>query len=156
MLSIICISILVVYFLVISLKLKEYGSENKTNKITKPLSIIIKISPIVGILIFTVLFTFVLKGRFLERVTHAILVFALWMYATQFYQYILSYYKKKEIFIGSIIGMILSIILAIILTPLEQYVSIIYSYMNWTSIFISAILYIVFYTIAFVIRKRIN
>ncbi len=154
MLSIICISILVVYFLVISLKLKEYGSENKTNKITKPLSIIIKISPIVGILIFTVLFTFVLKGRFLERVTHAILVFALWMYATQFYQYILSYYKKKEIFIGSIIGMILSIILAIILTPLEQYVSIIYSYMNWTSIFISAILYIVFYTIAFVIRKK--
>lgn len=156
MLSIICISILAVYFLVISLKLKEYCSENTTNKITRPLSIIIKISPIVGMLIFTILFTFVLKGRSLERITHAILVFALWMYATQFYQYILSYYKKKGIFIGSMIGMILSIILAIIFTPLERYVSIFYSYMNWTSIFLSGILYIIFYTVAFIIKKRVN
>lgn len=95
MLSIMLIFILVVYFGTISLKLKKYNSEKRTDKVTKLLSIIIKISPIVGIVIFSILFTFILKGRFLERVTHSILVFAIWMYATKFYQYILSYYKKR-------------------------------------------------------------
>lgn len=154
MLGIILICILVMYFFIISWKLKKYCSEKRTDKITKTLSTIIKISPIVGIVIFTILFTFILKGRFLERVTHAILVFAIWMYATKFYQYILSYYKKKEIFIGSIIGMFFSIILAIIFTPLERYVSMIYSYMNWTSIFFGFILYITFYIATFDVRKK--
>lgn len=103
MLSIMLIFILVVYFGTISLKLKKYNSEKRTDKVTKLLSIIIKISPIVGIVIFSILFTFILKGRFLERVTHSILVFAIWMYATKFYPYILSYYKKKDILISSII-----------------------------------------------------
>lgn len=147
------ICILVIYFSIISWKMKEYCSEKRTDKITKPLSIIIKISPIVGIVIFTILFTFILKGRFLERATHAIIVFALWMYATKFYQYILSYYKKKEILISSIVGMFFSIILAITFTPLEQYVSMIYSYMNWTSMFLGGILYIIFYIVTY---KRIR
>lgn len=153
MLSIMLICILVIYFSIISWKLKEYSSEKRTDKITKPLSIIIKISPIVGIVIFTILFVFILKGRFLERATHAIIVFALWMYATKFYQYILSYYKKKEILISSIVGMFFSIILAITFTPLEQYVSMIYSYMNWTSMFLGGILYIIFYIVTYNGRK---
>lgn len=153
MLSIMLICILVIYFSIISWKLKEYSSEKRTDKITKPLSIIIKISPIVGIVIFTILFAFILKGRFLERATHAIIVFALWMYATKFYQYILSYYKKKEILISSIVGMFFSIILAITFTPLEQYVSMIYSYMNWTSMFLGGILYIIFYIVTYNGRK---
>ncbi len=77
MLSIMLIFILVVYFGTISLKLKKYNSEKRTDKVTKPLSIIIKISPIVGIVIFSILFTVILKGRFIERVTHSILVFAI-------------------------------------------------------------------------------
>lgn len=81
-------------------------------KITKPLSVIINLSPLIGIVIFAVLFSFVLKGRFAERATHAFLVFAIWIYATKFYQYILAYYKKKEILAGSLIGMGLSIISA--------------------------------------------
>ncbi len=153
MLSIMLICILVIYFSIISWKLKEYSSEKRTDKITKPLSIIIKISPIVGIVIFTILLTFILKGRFLERTTHAIIVFALWMYATKFYQYILSYYKKKEILISSIVGMFFSIILAITFTPLEQYVSMIYSYMNLTSMFLGGILYIIFYIVTYNGRK---
>ena len=61
MLSILSISILAVYFFIISLKLKDCCSEKRTNKITRPLSVIIKISPIVGIAIFTILFIFILK-----------------------------------------------------------------------------------------------
>ena len=148
------IFILVVYFGTISLKLKKYNSEKRTDKITKPLSIIIKISPIVGIVIFSILFTFILKGKFLERVTHSILVFAIWMYATKFYQYILSYYKKKDILISSIIGMFFSVVLAIILTPLERYVNMIYSYINWASIFLGLILYITFYIVTYDVQKN--
>lgn len=148
------IFILVVYFGTISLKLKKYNSEKRTDKITKPLSIIIKISPIVGIVIFSILFIFILKGKFLERVTHSILVFAIWMYATKFYQYILSYYKKKDILISSIIGMLFSVVLAIILTPLDRYVNMIYSYINWTSIFLGLILYITFYIVTYDVQKN--
>ena len=148
------IFILVVYFGTISLKLKKYNSEKRTDKITKPLSIIIKISPIVGIVIFSILFTVILKGRFIERVTHSILVFAIWKYATKFYQYILSYYKKKDILISSIIGMLFSVVLAIILTPLDRYVNMIYSYINWASIFLGLILYITFYIVTYDVQKN--
>ncbi len=153
MLSIVLICVLVVYFSFISWKVKEYCPEKRTDKITNPLSIIIKISPIVGIVIFTILFTFILKGRFLERVTHAILVFAIWMYATKFYQYILSYYKKKEILICSIIGMLFSLALAIIFIPLDRYVNMIYSYIDWTSIFLGIMLYIAFYIVTYNTKK---
>ena len=153
MLNIILILILPVYFFVISWRLRKYCPEERTAKITKPLSIIINLSPLIGIVIFTFLFTFVLKGRFAERGTHALLVFAIWIYATRFYQYILSNYKKKEILVGSIIGMIFSIILAVLLTPLDRYVSLIYSYMNWCSIFLGCGLYVVFYTVTIIATK---
>lgn len=100
------------------------------------------------------MFTVILKGRFIERVTHSILVFAIWMYATKFYQYILSYYKKKDILISSIIGMLFSVVLAIILTPLGRYVNMIYSYINWTSIFLGIMLYIAFYIVTYDVQKN--
>ena len=75
------------------------------------------------------------------------------MYATKFYQYILSYYKKKDILISSIIGMFFSVVLAIILTPLERYVNMIYSYINWASIFLGLILYIIFYIVTYKTKK---
>ena len=89
--------LLAVYFCGISLRANKYSPEERTVKITKPLSVIINLSPLIGIVIFAVLFAFVLKGRLAKRATHAFLVFAIWIYATKFYQYILTYYKKKEI-----------------------------------------------------------
>jgi len=153
-LSITLICILAAYFFIISWKLRKYSPEYRTVKVTKPLSIIINLSPLIRIVIFTILFTFVLKGRFAERITHAFLVFSIWMYATRFYQYMLSYYKKKEIFAGSVIGMIFSIILAVVLTPLNKYVTMIYSCINWYSIFLGCGLYIVFYAVTFAIVKK--
>lgn len=154
MLSIMFIIILAVYFFVISRRLRKYSPEERTAKITKSLSIIINLSPLIGIVVFTILFTFVLKGRFAERVTHAFLVFAIWIYATRFYQYILTHYKKKDIFAGSIVGMIFSIILAVFFTPLNRYVSLIYSCINWYSIFLGCVLYIVFYAGTFMVTKK--
>lgn len=154
MLSIILILVLAVYFFVISWRLREYHPEERTVKITKPLSVIINLSPLIGIVIFAILFTFVLKERLAERGTHAFLVFAIWIYATRFYQYILSYYKKKGILAGSVIGMIFSMILAVLLTPLDRYVSLIYSYTSWYSVFLGCGLYVIFYAVTFIVQKR--
>lgn len=154
--SIMLIPILAVYFIVISMRLRAYQSEEWTVKITKPISRIINLSPFIGIVIFTVLFTFLLKGRLAERVTHVFLVFALWIYAARFYQYILAYYKKKGIFAGSVIGMVFSIILAVILTPLNRYISLIYSRVDWYSIFLGLGLYIVFYAVTFLTSKKVK
>lgn len=154
MLSIMLILILAVYFFIISSCLSKYHPEERTVKITKPLSGIINLSPLMGIVIFTFLFTFILKGRFAERATHAFLVFAVWMYATRFYQYIVAYYKKRSILAGSFIGMIFSIVLAALLTPLNRYISLIYSVINWYSVFLGCGLYVVFYVAAFMAAKK--
>lgn len=156
MLSIILIALLALYFIVISWKLKSCFPEERTIKITKYVSKIIKLSPIIGSVIFTILFTFVLKGRIIERSTHALVIFAIWLYATQFYQYILAFFKKRVILICSIIGMIYSILLAIILTPLEQYISLVYSHMSYYSIFLGCGLLIILYTVIFVVMKKLK
>ncbi len=50
--------------------------------------------------------------------------------------------------------MLFSIILAITLTPLDQYVNMIYSYINWISIFLGLMLYVTFYIVTFAVEKR--
>ena len=49
--------------------------------------------------------------------------------------------------LGSIVGITFSIILAVVFTTLDRYVSLIYSYMNWCSIFLSCGLFVLFYTV---------
>lgn len=44
--------------------------------------------------------------------------------------------------------------LAVLLTPLDRYVGFIYSYMNWCSVFLGGVLYIVFYFAAFAAAKK--
>lgn len=153
MLSVILILILAMYFFVISEMLKAHSPEERTAGITKYLSRIISLAPVIGIVIFTILFTFILKGRLLERATHAFLVLAMWIYATRFYQYILEYYEKKEILICSAIGMVYSTVLAVLLTPLKRYVSLVYSHISWYSISLCCGLYIVFYAVYFRVKK---
>ena len=147
MLNVLLITLLAVGFFIIGFMLKEYPDEERTKKATKPLSLIIDLSPLIGIIVFSILFACVLKGRLLERVTHAILVFGIWMYAVKFYCYILAHFKKKWVLISCIIGMFYSIGLAASLTPLDRYVEVLYSLTDWYSILLSCGLLIVFYTI---------
>lgn len=50
--------------------------------------------------------------------------------------------------------MFFSVVSAIILTPLDRYVNMIYSYINWASIFLGLILYITFYIVTFGVEER--
>ena len=137
MLNVLLITLLAVGFFIIGFMLKKYPDEERTKKATKPLSLIIDLSPLIGIIVFSILFACVLKGRLLERVTHAILVFGIWMYAVKFYCYILAHFKKKWVLISCIIGMLYSIGLAASLTPLDRYIEILYSFTDWYSILLS-------------------
>ena len=85
------------------------------------------IAPLIAIVIFTILLTTILRGRFLERSSHALIVFMLWMYATSFYVEILKFYKDRKVLFISITGMFASLSLAVILTPLERYCDLLYS-----------------------------
>ncbi len=150
MLNVLLITLLAIGYFIIDFMLKKYPDEERTKKATKLLSLIIDVSPLIGIIVFSILFACVLKGRLLERVTHAILVFGIWMCATKFYCYILAHFKKKWVLISCIMGMLYSIGLAVSLTPLDRYVEVLYSFTNWYSILLGCGLMIVFYTIVII------
>lgn len=84
------------------------------------------------------------------------MVFALWMFATQFYNNILSHYKKKWIFVSSVCGMVLSAASAVILTPLDRYVDMIYVHMDVFSAILGGVLFLIFYLGHVVFKKNNN
>lgn len=147
MLSVSLVALLIVGFFVVGFMLRKYPDQDRTKKATKPLSLIIDLSPLIGFIVFGILFACVLKGRLLERVSHAILVFGIWMCATKFYCYILAHFKEKWVLISCTIGMLYSIGLAVFLTPLDRYVAVLYSFADWYSILLGCGLLIMFYTI---------
>ena len=57
MLIIILVIFLAVFFFVNGFILRNYPNAERTKRATKPLSLIIDLSPVAGIIVFTVLFT---------------------------------------------------------------------------------------------------
>ena len=141
-------AVLAAGFIAIGVISRGLRPKERTRRAVEPLAKLISLAPILGLVIFALLFAFVLKGRLMERASHALMVFALWMYATRFYLYILAHFKHRGILAGSMAGMLLSAALAVLLTPLDRYVSLIYSLMGWGSFIIGFALLTVFYIIA--------
>lgn len=135
MLIIFLVIFLAVFFFVNGFILRNYPNAERTKRATKPLSVIIDLLPVAGIIVFTVLFTCALKGRLPERLSHAVLVFTIWMCATKFYCYLLAHYNLKRAVISCAAGMLFSIGLAVFLTPLDRYVATVYEFTGWYSIF---------------------
>ncbi len=108
--------------------------------------------PVLAVPVFAVLFQFVLKGRFYERLCHATLLLALWLYAARYCWFLLAYHKSfitlssVEIHLFFIIGLSAA---AIDLTPLDRYVETVYPLLGASSILPGAILLLVFYIAAF-------
>ncbi len=156
MLSIILTCVLVSAFFAIEFFSGKYAAEEKTLKVTRPLSILLNVAPLAGILIFSVLFAFVLKGQLWERISHAVFVLAAWMYATRFYLILLSHFKKKRVVASCLVGMVYAVALAVYFTPLNRYVALPYALMNRYSVFLGCGLLIVFYAMTILdhIRKK--
>lgn len=106
---------------------------------------VIFMSPLLAVIVFEILLSTVLKGRFLERSSHALLVFMLWMYATSFYVLILKYFKNK-IFLGvSLAGLIGSVFCAVFVTPLDKYCALIYNSLHEITFVIGGFMLVVWY-----------
>ena len=110
--------------------------------------------PLLAVPVFAVLFLFVLKGRFYERLCHATLLLALWLCATRSYWFLISFFKSCRILPLSILGVIGFTAMAVYLTPLDRYAETIHSFFGPVSILAGAILLLVFYIAAFLCRPR--
>ncbi len=137
------------YFAVCAIYEKKKAVEEKSRKIAKIVSIITVVVPIITMVIFVILFSFVLQGKLIERISHSIIVFSMWICALQFYKYIVSYFKDKRSLVLSIIGMIFSIGMAIFLTPLDRFCSTIYSHFQEVTLPLSIGVIVFIYAIIF-------
>ena len=114
------VSILIsVVFLFVSIKGDKTEPSQKTIKVTNGISKLLLFSPLIAATVFAILFCTVLKGRLVERSSHALLVFCLWLYGTSFYVNILRYFKNRLLLFVNLAGMMVSVAFAIILTPLD-------------------------------------
>ncbi len=127
----------------------------RTERFSRGFDLLLRFMPLFALVIFAVLFLFVLKGRFYERLSHAVLVFALWLYAARFYWMLISFFKNKKVLMMSVFGMAGSAAAAIVLTPLDRYVDLLHSFTGAGSVLIGGTLLAVYYAAPLLFpRKR--
>ena len=128
----------------------------KSRKITEIMLKIMNIAPVIAAGVFTVLFSFVMKGRLEERILHSATTFLLWMFATMFYIMVITSFKSKTKVLLSSLGMLVFIVLAVICTPLDRYVRLVFSRTYIGAYVIAGIMVIVFFTVCAKWRKRVE
>ena len=72
-------------FLFDSIQTGRQSIPERVQRFSKGLNRLLLFIPLLAVVVFAVLFLFVLEGRFYERLCHAALVLALWLYAARFY-----------------------------------------------------------------------
>ena len=136
-------------FLFDSIQTGRQSIPERVQGFSKGLNRLLLFIPLLAAAVFAVLFLFVLKGRFYERLCHAALVLALWLYAARFYWFLISFFKHKRLLTISIIGLIASAAPAIYLTPLDRYAGTVHSALGTASILPGTVLLLIFYAAAF-------
>ncbi len=131
---------------------------DRVKRFSKGLNRLLLLIPVLAVPVFAVLFLFVLKDRLCERISHAILLLSLWLYAARYYWFLISYYKHLDfgIFLKSgnsfylfILFGICSAAAAIRYTPLDVYAADIYIDLGPASLFAGIGFLFVFYVAAF-------
>lgn len=156
MYNLLVIFFLIIYFWIVSLLSDKVEMAEKSKKVFNILDKIIKFSPILGVIVFSILFTFILNTQLPERISHSIFVFSLWMYATKFYLNMISYFKRFKILVMSIFGMLLFTAVAVLYTPLDRYVDLIYVYIGEWSIVVGILIFVNYYITGLFTRKINN
>ncbi|WP_026504920.1 hypothetical protein [Butyrivibrio sp. NC3005] len=151
-------------FIVFCLLLDSFMSESvessvRTRKVTEGISKLLLYVPAIVMVIFAFLLSFVLKGRFVERSSHALIVLCLWLYGTVFYVNVLKFFTNKKMLAISILGMILSVLVAIFLTPLDRYCEVLFASIHEFSYVAGGVMLAVWYFVmltAFCSKKRVR
>ena len=126
----------------------------KTNKFVRVMLSIVTVAPVIAAMVFTILFTFVLKSRLEERILHSATTFLLWMFATLFYIMMVAYFKNKKRRTVSIFGMIICVALAVLVTPLDRYVTLCFSKSHTGSYVLAAVLLVTYLAVTFKSLKK--
>lgn len=138
--------------LVESIATCQFIIPDRVKRASEGMNRLLLLIPALAVPVFAVLFLFVLKGRFYERLCHATLLLALWLYATRYCWFLLTCHKcfitKSSVYyhLGFIVGLP---VMAIRYTPLDVYAADIYPVLGFASILAGAGLLIVFYIAAF-------
>lgn len=142
---VILISVLLV---AVSLLAKSRSISARTERFSRGFDRLLLFTPALAAAVFLVLFLFVLRGRFYERLSHAVLVFALWLCAARFYWFLLSYFKNRAILLLSVVGFAVAAAEAVVLTPLDRYVSLLHSVTGAVSVAPGIVLLTLFYVLS--------
>jgi len=126
----------------------------RSKRFSKAFHILLLAMPLAAAAVFAVLFAFVLEGRFVERLAHAMVVFALWLYAARFYWLLASFFRHRRVVALSIPGFMLSVALAALLTPLDRYVDLLHAFAGAASLAIGPVMLAVFYACAILFPPR--
>ena len=127
MFSVIVLIMICLVFLLAAVMAGKTEPSAKTMRVTEGIRKILLVVPAIVATIFAVLFCTVLKGRLIERSSHALIVLSLWLYGTAFYVNVLKFFKSRRILILSIVWMIVSVAFAIFLTPLDRYCAVMFA-----------------------------
>ena len=145
-----------------SIRTGTYSVSQRMERFSGGLNRLLLFVPVLAAAVFAVLFLFVLKGRFCERLCHAALVLACWLLAARFYWFLISFsghWKKTH---GSFLcmdfclclaGMLGAAGTAIFLTPLDRYVNTVHSVLGPASILAGTGLLAVFYAAAYLAAR---
>lgn len=154
-----CLSAFVVgCFVYESGRTRTYSVAERVARFSKGLDRLLLFVPVLAAAVFAVLFLFVLKGRIYERVCHAMLVLALWLYAARFYWFPISFsgcWRKTcgrflcMDFCLCLAGMIGSVYSAVFLTPLDRYAATVHSVLGPASVLPGAGMLVLFYAAAY-------
>lgn len=121
------------YQLYLSKTILHNYKNKKMKKLSLSLNKFFLFAPIIALLIFSVLFSTVLKGKMIERSSHALILFFLWLLLTRTYLLLISLKPRKYVTLGLIVTGILFLGLIILLTPLDRYIIYLFSpFKYWT------------------------
>ena len=124
---------------------------DRVKKVATGMNLLLLLLPVLAVPVFAVLFLFVLDGRIYERLCHATLVLALWLYAARYWWFLIAYYKylSMRTAYNAIFIIIFLVAVAIDLTPLDNYAETVHSALGAAAILPGIGLLLFFYVAAF-------
>lgn len=145
-----------IFFITCKYKSRNTIPNSKTEKITMVLNKFLLIAPLLALVVFAILFTTALTGKFYERSSHALLALMLWLFATSYYSEILRFSKDKKLLVLNGAGVAISIVLAVILSPLYRYNTMIYGSLHIFSYCAGGLMLVVYYICGIQVRAERN
>ncbi|MGE7949017.1 hypothetical protein [Lysinibacillus sp. NPDC093688] len=112
----------------------------------KRMDMLIVFAPFISLVVFSILFLTVLTGQLADRISHALLVFSLWIFFTYFIKTLFGYWKNKNILLVSLVGITLTLYFIFQLTPLDNYTNLVFLKIGNFSFIVGLILIILFYS----------